>query len=111
MEQEQEDSDSDVCFLEERPAKRIHKDLTVDKKRSNDVVAVRSQGDPTRVASVPSGVVAPTLDHFDFISTIGKGGFGRVFLVRPKSDNPLALDDKSYFALKTIKKSRLQKNK
>ena len=58
----------------------------------------------------PRGPVL-SLNHLDFVSTIGKGGFGRVFLVRPKANNPVGLSPEKCLALKTIKKSRLASNK
>jgi serine/threonine protein kinase len=56
-----------------------------------------------------------SLEDFDLVSTIGKGGFGRVFLVQPRasvvSNALVQLDPSSFYALKTIRKSRLAVNR
>lgn len=44
------------------------------------------------------------MDHFDIVKVIGRGSFGKVYLVRKK-------DDGKVFAMKTLKKDMiLRKN-
>ena len=41
-----------------------------------------------------------SVDHFDIIKVIGRGSFGKVYLVRKK-------DNSKYFAMKTLKKDMI----
>jgi serine/threonine protein kinase len=44
------------------------------------------------------------MDHFDIVKVVGRGSFGKVYLVRKK-------DDGKVFAMKTLKKDMiLRKN-
>lgn len=40
------------------------------------------------------------LEHFEIIKVIGRGSFGKVYLVRKKDDN-------QYFAMKSLKKDQI----
>ncbi len=97
-------SDSDVCVLEELPPppKRISR---------REVLQQTKKSPPPPPSSLPPR--GPRLDDFQLVSTIGKGGFGRVFLVRPVGDGAgvLKLDRNGFYALKTIRKNRLKENR
>ncbi len=73
-------------------------------------------GDSSKSSAIPrrSSRIArprpPRFEDFAVLSTVGKGGFGSVFLVRPNenaSGNNLALDANGVYALKAIRKYRL----
>ena len=92
---EKTDSDSDVCLLEELPPPAKKRQVSEQEEQ------------------VASPLRGPRLSDFELVSTIGKGGFGSVFLVRPIHGNAgtLHLDKDGFYALKAIRKNRLRGNR
>jgi serum/glucocorticoid-regulated kinase 2 len=51
-------------------------------------------------------------DDFELLQVVGKGGFGKVFLVRRKHDGkPLAEEDDNVYAMKVLTKSQIFRDK
>jgi len=78
------------------PSDRESKAAAPD-KRGSTAAAAAAEGDEDVKLDTPEGLPKVTIDDFDLLKVLGKGGFGKVMLVRKKGSTEI-------YAMKVLKK-------